>query len=105
LLLGREGKSEVKVRAVDLQGGQRLVLCKSQGRREKELAMRSGAEVRFEAGLAKLHTRLQKGQLSDPLKAQLVLGKLLGRAPRVQRFYRVEWKDPAQLAAGLTWQR
>jgi len=104
-LPGREDKSEVKVRAVDLKGGQRLVLCKSQGRREKELAIRSGAETRFVGGLEKLHARLQKGQLIDALKVQLALGKLLARASRVQRFYQVELKDPHHLQAGLTWQR
>ncbi len=104
-LPGREKKSEVKVRALDLKGGQRLVLCKSQGRREKELAIRSEAETRFVARLEKLHARLQKGQLTDPLKAQLALGKLLGSAPRVQRFYQVHVKDPNQLSVGLSWQR
>jgi transposase len=105
LLAGREGKSAVRVRAMDLKGGQRLVLCKSQGRREKELAIRSGAEKRFLTGLEKLHARLQKGQLTEAIKAQIALGKLLGRSPRVQRFYQVEFKDPAQLQAGLSWRR
>jgi len=104
-LTGRENQTEVKVRAVDLPGGQRLVLCKSQGRREKELAIRSGAEQRFVAGLEKLHARLQKGRLTDGVKAQRALGKLLERAARVQRFYRVELKNPADLRAGLSWQR
>jgi len=105
VLPGREDPTEVKVRAVDLPGGQRLVLCKSQGRREKELAIRSGAEKRFVAGLEKLHARLLKGQLIDGVKAQRALGKLLERAARVQRFYRVELKDTASLRAGLSWQR
>ena len=105
VLPGREDQTEVKVRAVDLPGKVRLVLCKSQGRRDKELAIRSGAETRFVAGLEKLHARLQKGQLTDGVKAQLALGKLLARATRVQRFYQVELKDPANLRAGLAWQR
>jgi len=102
---GREDKSEVRIRSVDLQSGERLVLCKSQGRREKELAIRSGAEKRFLTGLEKLHARLSKGQLTDVVKAQRALGKLLERAARVQRFYRVDLKDPGDLRAGLTWQR
>ena len=105
VLPGREDKTEVKVRAVDLKGPVRLVLCKSQGRRDKELAIRSGAETRFLAGLEKLHARLQKGQLTDGAKAQRALGKILARAARVQRFYQVELKDPNTLRAGLTWQR
>lgn len=104
-LPGRENKSQVKVRALDLKGQERLVLCQSQGRREKELAIRSGAETRFVAGLEKLQARLQKGQLTDGAKAQRALGKLMARAARVQRFYQVELKDPANLRAGLTWQR
>jgi hypothetical protein len=101
----RADQTEVQVRAVDLKDKTRLVLCKSQGRRDKELAIRSGAETRFLAGLEKLHARLQKGQLTDAVKAQRALGKLLARATRVQRFYQVELKDPNQLRAGLAWQR
>jgi hypothetical protein len=104
VLPGRADQTEVKVRALDLPSAERLVLCQSQGRRQKELAMRSGAETRFVTGLEKLHARLQKGQLTDPDKAQRAVGKLLGRAPRVQRFYQVALKDPAQLRAGLAWQ-
>jgi len=99
-LPGRAGKSEVRVRALDLPAGPRLVLCKSQGRREKELAIRSGAETRFLAGLEKLHARLQKGQLTDPDKTQRALGKLMSRATRVQRFYQVKLKDSSNLRAG-----
>lgn len=104
-LAGREGKTEVRVRSWDLKSSERLVLCKSQGRRQKELAIRSGAESRFLTGLEKLDARLQKGQLTDPAKAQRALGRLMGRAARVQRFYQVDLKDPAHLRAGLTWQR
>ena len=102
---GREHKSQVRIRSLDIKSGERLVLCKSEGRREKELAIRSGAEKRFLDGLEKLHARLQKGRLTDVVKAQRALGKLLERAARVQRFYRVDLKDAANLRAGLTWQR
>ena len=105
VLPGRADQPEVKVRAVDRPGQGRLVLCKSQGRRAKELAIRSGAETRFLAGLEKLHARLQQRRLTDAAKVQRALGKLLARATRVQRFYQVGLKDPAQLRAGLVWQR
>jgi transposase len=104
-LPGREDKTEVKVRAMDLPGQGRLVLCKSQGRRDKELAIRSGAETRFLAGLEKLHARLQKGQLTDGDKVQRALGKILARGMRIQRFYQVDLKDPKHLQAGLVWRR
>jgi transposase len=102
---GREDKTEVRIRSLDIKSGERLVLCKSQGRREKELAIRSGAEKKFLDGLEKLHARLQKGRLTDGVKAQRALGKLLERAARVRRFYQVDLKDAADLRAGLTWRR
>ena len=102
---GREDKTEVRIRCLDIKSGERLVLCKSQGRREKELAIRSGAEKKFLDGLEKLHARLQKGRLTDGVKAQRALGKLLERAARVRRFYQVDLKDAANLRAGLTWRR
>jgi DDE family transposase len=102
---GREHKSQVRIRSLDIESKERLVLCKSEGRREKELAIRSGAEKKFLDGLEKLHARLQQGRLTDVVKAQRALGKLLERAARVQRFYRVDLKDAADLRAGLTWQR
>jgi len=102
---GREDKTEVRIRCLDSKSGERLVLCKSQGRREKELAIRSGAEKKFLDGLEKLHARLQKGRLTDGVKAQRALGKLLERAARVRRFYQVDLKDAADLRAGLTWKR
>jgi transposase len=104
-LAGREGKSEVKVRGLATKAGQQVVLCKSQGRRQKELAMRSRAEEKFLAALGKLHTRLEKGQLKDEVKAQRALGRVLERSARVGRFYQVELKAPPDLRAGLTWQR
>jgi transposase len=102
---GREDKTEVRIRSLDIPSGERLVLCKSQGRREKELAIRSGAERKFLAGLETLHTRLQKGRLTDVVKAQRALGKLLERAARVQRFYQVDLKDAGDLRTGLAWRR
>jgi hypothetical protein len=104
-LAGRENKSEVKVRAVAAKAGEQVVLCKSQGRRQKELAMRSRAEEKFLAALGKLHARLEKGQLKDQVKAQRALGRLLERSARVGRFYQVELKAPTDLRAGLSWQR
>ena len=102
---GRGRRSPVKVRVLAVDGGQQVILCKSQGRREKEWAIRSGAEQKFLTGVAKLDARLQKGQLNDPLKVYRALGRVLSRGARVQRFYLVGLKDPQNPRAGLTWQR
>lgn len=101
----RGGRSPVKVRAMEVAGGQRVVLCKSQGRREKEWAIRSGAETKFLAALGKLDERLRKGRLVDPIKVYGALGRVLGQAPRIQRYYQVALQDPQNPKAGLSWQR
>jgi transposase len=105
LVPGRAGKTAVRVRMVAAGDKQQVVLCKSAGRREKELAIRSRAEEKFLAVLGRLHARLQKGQLKDESKVQRALGRLLERSARVQRFYHVTFKDPKDMRSGLTWQR
>ena len=80
-----------------------LVLCKSQGRRDKETAIRSQAEVRFLAALQKLAKRIQSGRLSDPAKIQRTIGRVQNRHSRVQRFYTVAL-DPAPDLA-VKWSR
>jgi len=69
-----------------------LVLCKSEGRYQKEQAIRSRAEERFLTDLEKLAKRVREGRLKDPVKIQRAIGKLLGRHPRAQRFYTVNLK-------------
>ena len=80
-----------------------LVLCHSQGRREKETAIRSQAEVRFLAALAKLALRVQSGRLTDVAKIQRAIGRVQIRHGRVQRFYTVALVPAPQLA--VTWSR
>ena len=67
--------------------------------------MRSRAEEKFLAALARLHARLQKGRLKDEPKVQRAWGRLLELSPRGQGFYRVAFQDPQDLRCGLTWQR
>jgi len=97
----RPGQSAVRVRVrADPESKaippDQLVLCHSQGRREKETAIRSQAEVRFLAALAKLALRVQSGRLTDVAKIQRAIG-------RVQRFYTVALVPAPQLA--VTWSR
>jgi len=71
---------------------ERVVLCKSQERKAKEAAILSQAEQRFVAELQKLASRVAKGLLVDEEKIQRSIGRILGRHPRVQRYYTVELK-------------
>jgi hypothetical protein len=66
-----------------------LVLCWSQGREQKESAIRSRAEEKYLAALEGLSQRLKEGKLKDPDKIQRAIGRLQQKHPRVQRFYQV----------------
>jgi transposase len=104
-IAGRKPGQEVLVRMiVRPKEGERLLLCKSAGRREKELAIRSGAEMRLRADLEKLDKRLRSGKLKDGSRAGQALGRLRERHSRVARYYdlRIETVD-GRLA--LSWAR
>ena len=92
---GRREDAEVLVRHVDMEAGQcgleageRIVLCKSAGRRSKEMAIRSSAEERFLKDIAKLAARLASGRLGMA-GAERAVGRTLASHPRVARFYDV----------------
>ena len=107
---GRDEAGEVLVRHLDLQTDaaegteeERVVLCKSRGRRDKELAIRSRAEERFLAALRALAERLTKGRLKTRPAAERALGRVLAKHPRAARFYTctIAGKGPLR----LQWQR
>ena len=91
---GREGKTPVSVRLMDDPIGEedlneRIVLCRSEARGDKEKAIVSNAERRFIEDLGKLVARVEKGRLKDPLKIQRAIGRLQARHRRVQRYYSI----------------
>jgi transposase len=94
---GRDGKEPVEVMAIDCPEtpGDRLVLCRSQARRGKELAMLSGAEKKFIEAADKLRTRVADGRLKDKNKINKAIGALAARHKRVSRYYRVSLLEGA----------
>ena len=110
-IAGRPETEQVLVRHVDLGAGEfklsadeRIVLCKSIGRRNKELAIRSNAEERFLRDLAALAKRLGENHLKTMAGAERALGKVLARHPRVARFYETHVSAVGDQPA-LSWQR
>ena len=105
---GRKDALEVLVRHVDLtpedtrglEAPERIVLCKSRGRRNKELAIRSNAEDRFLQDMQALSKRLAAGRLKTQAAAERALGRVLAKHPRVARFYQasVQGSDAPRLA-------
>lgn len=104
---GREGKAPVKVLVLDDPRGSdsggapdRVVLCKSGRRADKELAILSNAEKRFLEALASL---AQRG-LRDRDKMLQALGRIQAQHPRVRRYYQVKLEEQDGKIA-LSWTR
>ena len=68
-------------------GDEQHILCVSEGRIEKDRAIREKQEHRFLADVAKLTTRIAKGRLVNPETIHQAIGRLQERYPRVSRYY------------------
>lgn len=80
---------EVK-RCVSPKGGdETFVLCRSEGRKEKETAILNRFIVRLEAGLNKLKEQAEQGRLRDMKKAERRTGRLLERNSRAASLFDV----------------
>ena len=77
------------------------ILCRSEGREEKDRAIREKQETKLLGDLARLQQRVSKGQLQEEKKIQQAIGRLRERYPRVARYYTLEY-DAAEKK--LSWQ-
>jgi len=80
--------------------GEVHLLCRSDGRREKDQAIRDKHEQRFLRDLTKLQTRVARGRLRAPPKIHEALGRLKERYPRVARYYTPAYDDTTR---AVTW--
>ena len=67
------------------------ILCRSEGREEKDRAIRGKQEAKLLADLAKLQQRISKEHLKEEKKIQQAIGRLRERYPRVARYYAIEY--------------
>ncbi|NLB54955.1 MAG: IS1634 family transposase [Lentisphaerae bacterium] len=107
----RLGKPPVLVRVMDDVHSEqsdtsrdRIVLCKSEQRGQKENAILSNAEKRFLDDINKLAKRIQKGQLKDLAKINRSIGRLSANHTRVNRFYTITLDETNQIPE-LRWER
>lgn len=77
------------------------VLCRSEGRKAKDEAIRLKQEKRLLADLARLRSRIEAGRLQRYEKIYEAIGRLKERYPRVARYWKMEY-DAAQKK--LDWQ-
>src|SRR5712691_7566249 len=74
------------------------ILCRSEGREDKDRAIREKHEQKFLADVQKLQQRVAKGRLKQPDQIQQAIGRLRERYPRVARYYAIAYDaDHAQL--------
>ncbi len=82
------------------RGDEVHILCRSDGRLEKDRAIRDTHEQRFLRDLTKLQTRVARRQLRDPAKIHEALGRLKERYPRVARYYALTHDEATR---AVTW--
>jgi transposase len=86
----KKTKVEVKLRE---KGNEVYILCRSEGRREKDRAIRETREGKLLADIRKLQERVAKGHLKKEEKINQAIGRIKERYPRVARYYQIEY-DP-----------
>lgn len=88
-------KTPVQVKMLSLEC-ENHVLCLSDGRREKDRAIRQAQEKKLAADLKKLRKRIASGRLKLETKIGEAIGRLKERYPRVARYYHIEYDNVAQ---------
>jgi transposase len=83
-------KSRVQIKQCR-KGEEVYVLCLSEGREQKDRAIRETHEKKLLNDLEAMRVRIEKGQLKDNKKIQQGIGRLKERYPRVARYYRMEY--------------
>ena len=67
------------------------ILCVSEGRQEKDRAIRESHERRLKRDLERLAARIAKGRLKEAKKIYQAIGRLQERYPRVARYVRMDY--------------
>jgi transposase len=80
---------EVKKCACPEGGEDVFVLCRSEGRKDKETAILNRFIVRLETGLMKLKEQAERGRLRDRQKVERRIGRLLERNSRAAALFTV----------------
>lgn len=107
-----EGRNETKttrpvfVRKIK-SGDETVVLCRSDGRRDKEDAIQDNAEHKLVAGLEKLEARILRDdprlKLADgSAMVNRALGRLMSRTTRASKLYEIQYDNSNR---SLTWMR
>jgi transposase len=84
----KKTRVQVKMRR---RGDELHVLCISNGRKEKDRAIRKKLEKRLLADVAKLQKSIEAGRLKNEAKINERIGRIKERYPRVARYYSINY--------------
>jgi transposase len=93
---------EVKLCTSPEGGDETFVLCRSEGRKDKETAILKRFIVRLEEGLNKLKEQADQGKLRDRQKAERRIGRLLERNSRAASLFNVTVTETSVGKVGTT---
>jgi transposase len=93
-------KSRVEIKRRQ-KGDELYILCLSEGRKDKDRAIRTKHEERLIEDLERLRGRVDKGHLKKPEKIHQAIGRLQERYPRVARYYQIHYQAESER---LSWQ-
>ena len=88
-------KSSVLVKKIQ-KGDELLALCISEGRGEKDKAIREFHEKKLIADIKKLAKRIATGRLKKKEKIYEAMGRIKERYPRVARYYEIKYDSLTQ---------
>ncbi len=81
---------EVKIAHHPEFGEEKFILCRSEGRKQKERAMLERQVKRLEDQLKKIALGVQKGKLKDASRIERRIGRWLGRNPKAELLFDVD---------------
>jgi len=88
----QEVQAGVEVKLCE-EEGELFVLCRSEGRKEKDRAIVKRFEKRIEARLEKLKIQIEKGKLKRAAVIERKIGKILGQNTRAQSLFEVTLEE------------
>jgi transposase len=83
-------KSRVEIKKITA-GDELILLCISEGRKEKDRAIRLRFEMRMKADVDKLKKQIAGGNVTDEQIIYERIGRIKERYPRVARYYRLDY--------------
>jgi transposase len=78
------------------EGEETYVLCRSEGREEKDKAIREKHEEKLLADLEQLKKRIQKGDAVEEPEIHEAIGRLKERYPRVARYWEISYDSASR---------